>query len=117
MANSLFADIPSRLADELTEILVENQCVRIERIVSEGHKSDPGFWYDQEEHEWVLLLQGSATIEYDNGEIIKMVAGDYCLIAAHRKHRVVSTSSSEKTIWLAVFYKKENANEREWTQI
>ncbi|MFW2372791.1 MAG: cupin domain-containing protein [Gammaproteobacteria bacterium] len=111
MGNNLFADIPSQLPDELTEVLVESRCVRIERIVSEGHRSDQGFWYDQDEHEWVLLIQGSASIEYDNGELIKMAAGDYCLIPAHQKHRVKSTSKTEKTIWLAIFYKKENANE------
>ena len=27
--------------------------LRIERIVSEGHVSPEGFWYDQDEPEWV----------------------------------------------------------------
>ena len=109
MVNNLFEDIPSQLPDELTEVLVESRSLRIERIVSQSHASAENFWYDQEEHEWVLLLQGSASIEFDNGDVKHLSRGDCLLISAHQKHRVLSTSTSEKTIWLAVFYKKENA--------
>lgn len=103
MANNLFEDIPSQLADELTEVLVESRCVRIERIVSESHASAENFWYDQDEHEWVLLLQGSASIEFDNGDVKLLLQGDYLLIPAHQKHRVHSTSEQEQSIWLAIF--------------
>ena len=81
--------------------------VKIERIVSDGHASPEGFWYDQEQNEWVLLVAGSAvlSIEKETGiEQIELVPGDYLLIPAHQRHRVESTSKTEKTIWLAVFY-------------
>jgi cupin 2 domain-containing protein len=78
--------------------------LRLERIVSYGHNSAPGFWYDQEESEWVILLSGSAEIEFANGKIANLHAGDYLLIPAHTKHRVKSTSKKEKSVWLALFF-------------
>lgn len=78
--------------------------VRIERIVSAGHASDDGFWYDQNEHEWVMVLQGSAVLALQGQEDVHLVAGDYLNIPAHTRHRVVSTAKDQLTIWLAVFY-------------
>ncbi len=46
--NNLFADLSADLSEELVEVLAENKHVRIERIVSTGHASPDGFWYDQE---------------------------------------------------------------------
>jgi len=102
--DNLFSSIPSQLADELTEVLEQKPNLRIERIISDGHRSDQGFWYDQDEHEWVLMIQGAASIEFNNGDVKSLSQGDYLLIPAHQKHRVLSTSNSEKTIWLAVFF-------------
>lgn len=107
---NIYSDIPDQMPEELTETLLLASSVRIERIVSDGHASDVGFWYDQDEHEWVLVIQGEASIEFDTGGAINMTKGDYVLIPAHQKHRVKSTSNTEKTIWLAVFYNNENAN-------
>ena len=53
---NLFADIPNALPEELIEVLAENRHVRIDRIVSTGHASPEGFWYDQAE--WVVVLKG-----------------------------------------------------------
>ncbi|MEZ5945131.1 MAG: cupin domain-containing protein [Planctomycetaceae bacterium] len=102
---NLFDQIPDQLPDELVSILAENSNVRIERIVSQGHSSPDGFWYDQDEHEWVALLAGAATLRFADGEFVEMKAGDCVLIAAHRKHRVERTAASKATIWLAVFYR------------
>ena len=44
--NNLFSSLPTNLPQELTEVLAENKHVRIERIVSHGHVSPDGFWYD-----------------------------------------------------------------------
>ena len=102
-SRNLFAELPSDLPEELIEQLVDAPGVRIERIVSTGHASPPGFWYDQAETEWVVLLHGQATLEFeDEMQILK--PGDYVLIPAHRKHRVNSTSQTEPTVWLAVFF-------------
>jgi cupin 2 domain-containing protein len=100
---NLFENIPETLPDELMEVLAESPSVRVERIVSDGHASPEGFWYDQEQNEWVLLISGSAILEFGDHRL-EMNAGDHVLIPAHQKHRVASTSPSEKTIWLAVFY-------------
>lgn len=81
--------------------------VRIERIVSCGQASPPGFWYDQDEHEWVMVLQGRAGLQLE-GEAAPRVlnAGDHLLLPAHCRHRVESTASGEATIWLAVFWRE-----------
>ncbi len=77
--------------------------VRIERIVSHGHASEPGFWYQQNWDEWVLIIRGEAVLEYDTGSVA-MNAGDHVLIEAGKRHRVQSTSPNEPTIWLAVHW-------------
>jgi cupin 2 domain-containing protein len=107
MDGNLFQSIPDVLPEELGAVLAETDGVKIERIVSAGHASPEGFWYDQEENEWVMLLSGSAVLSIDNESGINQVAlrpGDYRLIPAHQRHRVESTSQTEKTIWLAVFF-------------
>ena len=76
---------------------------RIERIVSEGHVSPEGFWYDQGEPEWVALLQGTAELEFEDGRRHPMGAGDWLTIPAHERHRVAHTSSDPPCVWLAVF--------------
>lgn len=103
---NLFADIPDNLPDELTTVLSTSENVRIERIVSDGHSSSANFWYDQNEHEWVLVIQGAARIVFaDNSPPRELKAGDWLNIPAHQKHRVDWTSPDEPTIWLAVFFR------------
>jgi cupin 2 domain-containing protein len=100
---NLFSGIPARLPDELVETLHTAGELRIERIVSAGHTSPPGFWYDQSQHEWVVLLRGATRLQFEDG-LVELHAGDYAHIAAHRRHRVEWTTPDEPTIWLAVFY-------------
>jgi cupin 2 domain-containing protein len=101
---NLFDTTNQRLPDELVSTLVNRPGLRIERIVSQGHNSPNGFWYDQDEHEWVVLLQGAATLRYEES-IVALRPGDWQLIPAHRKHRVDWTDPEQTTIWLAVFYR------------
>lgn len=104
-AGDLFADIPESLRDELVGTILKTSNIRIERIVSHGHCSPEGFWYDQDEHEWVILLKGSAGLRFeDQSEIITMHPGNYINIEKHRRHRVEWTDSGQETIWLAVHY-------------
>ena len=104
--NTLFDDIPTDLPEELHEVLADKKHVRIERIVSTGHASPDGFWYDQEEHEWVVVLKGEAKLLFEgDDEAMHMKPGDFVNIPAHRKHRVEWTTPDEPTVWLAVFYK------------
>ncbi len=102
---SIFASIPTPLPEELSETLAGSRTVRIERIVSWGHCSPAGFWYDQEQNEWVLLLRGGAGISLENTEeIMELKAGDYLNIPAHVRHRVEWTADNEATVWLAIYY-------------
>lgn len=103
---NLLTNIPTSLAEELIEVLVQNKAIRIERIVSTGHSSPDNFWYDQEEHEWVVVLKGEARLLFEEDiESVDLKPGDHINIPAHRKHRVEWTTLSEPTVWLAVFYK------------
>lgn len=100
---NLFTDLPSTFPEELVEVLAKNQHVHIERIVSTGHASPEGFWYDQDEAEWVVVLKGKAKLLFEDRETVEMTPGDHVLIPAHRKHRVEWTAPDEPTVWLAVF--------------
>ena len=100
---NLLSNLPQNLPEELTTVLQEGHGVRIERIISTGHKSPPDFCYDQPENEWVLLLQGAARLRFED-RVVEMMPGDSINIPAHQKHRVEWTSPDEPTVWLAVFY-------------
>ena len=103
--SNLFADLPQHLPNELFTTLLEAASVRIERIVSHGHASPPDFWYDQDQHEWVLVLKGTARLRFEGDEQpVKLKTGDFINIPAHKKHRVEWTTPEEPTIWLAVHY-------------
>jgi cupin 2 domain-containing protein len=102
--NNLHADIPAQLPRELVEILAEGEGAAVKRIVSRGHASGEEFWYDQDEHEWVLLVAGAARLQFEH-ETVELRPGDFLNIPAHRKHRVAWTAPDEPTIWLAVFYR------------
>ena len=78
--------------------------VRIERIVSHGHASPEGFWYDQDQHEWVVVLKGAARLCFEGREQVELKQGDFLNIPVHKRHRVEWTTPEEPTIWLAVFY-------------
>lgn len=106
LRDNLFAKLAATTSEELVEILAENRHVRIERIVSTGHASPEGFWYDQEDAEWVVVLKGEAKLLFDGEtEPITMHPGDHVLIPAHRKHRVQWTTLDEPIVWLAVPYR------------
>ncbi|MGF1755137.1 cupin domain-containing protein [Vibrio makurazakiensis] len=101
---NLLSDIPSQLPDEIFEDLVATPNVRIERILSKGHSSPEQGWYDQSENEWVMVLQGTGTLVFEDGRQIVLNTGDYINIPAHDKHKVASTDEEQVTVWLAVFY-------------
>lgn len=102
---NLFADIPDTLPAELVSFLVEQDGIRIERIVSRGHAEPRHGWFDQTEHEWVNVLSGAARLEFEGGKQQQLGKGDHVLISAGTKHRVAWTDPNVDTIWLAVFWK------------
>ncbi len=106
--SNIFNNIPKHLPQELTQNLWRTRQVTVERIVSRGHCSAKGFWYDQSWDEWVLLLSGKARIEFkDEPELTQLGPGDHLLIPAHVQHRVAWTEPRTDTIWLAVHLNKD----------
>lgn len=105
---NLFRDLPTGAATgERIDHLLDRPGLRVERIVSTGQASPPDFWYDQSEHEWVLLLQGAAelTVAMPDGlRTVQLTPGDSLELPAHRRHRVVSTCADPPTLWLALFW-------------
>ncbi|MBT4329498.1 MAG: cupin domain-containing protein [Gammaproteobacteria bacterium] len=102
--NNLLTTIPDEVEQELFDELIHSDNVRIERIVSKGQSSPESGWYDQDEQEWVVVLQGGGVIQFEDGDEVKLSSGDYINIPAHRRHRVAWTAPDCVTIWLAVFY-------------
>ena len=103
--HNLFSELPSETSSEQFVELLARQQIRIERIVSHGHASPPGFWYDQPYGEWVVVLRGQARLRFEDEVAPRMLkAGDFIDIAPHRRHRVDSTHPNAPTIWLAVHY-------------
>jgi cupin 2 domain-containing protein len=103
--DNLFADLPRTVPAERVDVLVREGRMRLERIVSTGHATPPGEWYDQDAHEWVTLLAGSAGVRFeDSGATVALRPGDHLLIAPHRRHRVDWTDPHQPTVWLALHY-------------
>jgi cupin 2 domain-containing protein len=99
---NIFADLPADAAEEQLTDLLARPGLRIERIVSTGQASPPGFWYDQAHDEWVILLRGGAGLAIDGEAEMRLVPGDYVFLPAHKRHRVTWTDVSAPTVWLAV---------------
>ncbi len=102
---NIHLSLPIDLKTEVFEDIVHAPGVRIERIVSLGHTSPESGWYDQDENEWVMVIQGGGEITFEDGAVCKLSKGDYLTIPAGRKHRVSWTDPDQITLWLAVFYK------------
>lgn len=103
MKGELLADVPADLPEELIEPILRRRDLRIERIVSLGHASPADFWYDQAEHEFVVLLQGAARLQFED-ETVELTPGSFVDIPARRRHRVAWTDPNQPTIWLAIHY-------------
>lgn len=106
MLHNIFAALPPLPGDEeIFQTLLSLPGMKIERIISTGQASPPGFWYDQEQTEWVIVLKGHASLRFaDESEPRTMVPGDFVTIPAHRRHRVDWTDPNEHTVWLAVHH-------------
>ena len=101
---NIFESIHEKFDKEVFEDLLKKDGVRIERILSQGQTSPENGWYDQDEHEWVMVLQGAGIITFEDGREVKMEKGDFLNIPNHHKHKVSWTDPDQVTVWLAVFY-------------
>ena len=105
MTDNLYDHLPGQGLEEQFLELLSRPGLRIERIVSTGQASPPGFWYDQPEGEWVAVLAGEARLRFADEDSPRLLgAGDFLDIAPHRRHRVEWTHPSQPTVWLAVHY-------------
>lgn len=103
IVKNVFADHDPASDGEYFSTLCENSSVKIEKIVSHSHSSPAGFWYDQDGDEWVIVLRGTAALEFTDGQIVEMSEGDYVNIPRSVRHRVARTG--KHTVWLAVHLK------------
>jgi len=101
---NIFEGLPDKLDSELFDTLAKKGDLKIERIVSKGHVSPESGWYDQAQDEWVIVLQGEATISFETDVDVHLGIGDHINIPAHTKHKVSWTTPKIETIWLAVHY-------------
>lgn len=103
--HNLFADLPGQQTQEQFTELLRRPGLKIERIVSTGQANPPGFWYEQTEGEWVVVLQGEAKlIIEDEAAPRDLQAGDFVDIPPGCRHRVEWTDPDGPTVWLAVHY-------------
>jgi cupin 2 domain-containing protein len=104
-SGNLLRALPRDGGEEIVTPLVSSPALRIERIVSTGQASPPGFWYEQDWTEWVLLICGAAELRID-GEAAprRLAAGDYLLLPPRLRHRVEWTQAEPPTVWLAVHW-------------
>lgn len=104
---NLFDDLPAGcVTTEIFDVLLQRPGLCIERIISTGQASPPGFWFDQARAEWVLLLRGAARLRFeDEAGDRQLAAGDFLYIAPHRRHRVEWTAEPV-TLWLAIHFEE-----------
>lgn len=100
-----FTKVPAKSDEELFESIFDSRNVLIERIVSTGQVTPDGIWLEEDYDEWVILLQGNSKIKFDEGKTIEMEKGDYIVIPANTKHKVIHTSEIPYCIWLAIHIK------------
>jgi cupin 2 domain-containing protein len=102
-AGNLLAGLPEPGDDEFSELLRSFPGIRLERIVSHGNVSPEGFWYDQDDDEWVVVIAGEAELEIEGERALRRLRrGDWLFLPAHCRHRVVGTAEDRPTVWLAV---------------
>ena len=87
---------------ETFQTLLDHPGIRLERILSNGQASEEGFWYDQKNPEWVMLVRGDAVLRFDPGGDAPLKTGDFLLIPANTRHRVESVSAD--AVWLALHF-------------
>ena len=110
MAN-IFDNLPHNLSEEHVLDLLHRPELRIERIVSYGHRSPVSGWYDQAEDEWVLILKGAGSLAFADGRELTLGVGDFIHIPAHTLHKVSHTQPDGITVWLAIFFNSTPLND------
>jgi cupin 2 domain-containing protein len=109
-AGNIFAQLPPSLSEEVFQEIIHGERFRLERIISSGQATPGGQWYDQEQHEWVVLLSGAAGLRFEGEEGLQVLhPGNFVKIPAHTRHRVEWTDEKQSTVWLALHYSESEA--------
>jgi|SRR5579859_6281727 len=103
-SGNLYRKTSPRPDVETIDSILKSRNFRVERIVSLGHASPEGFWYQQVDAEWVAVLEGRARLRFQDGTVLELNRGDYVLIPAGERHRVDWTDPNSPTIWLAIHF-------------
>lgn len=104
-ASNLLADANGGAGEEREDLLCSGPGWRLVRIHSNASRSPEGFWYVQEEHEWLTLLRGSAVLRLaDPDQLLDLSVGDQLVLPAGRRHRVERTDPHPGTTWLALYW-------------
>lgn len=93
---NIFDTITPQTNENFTTLL-EHKNIKINRVVSSDNVEP--IEYIQEEDEWLVLLEGEATLRIENEEK-KLSKGDTLFIPAKVPHTVLKTKAG--TIWLTV---------------
>ena len=102
---NIYSQIPVELQEELFEEIAHGGSFKLQRIISKGHSTPEGEWYDQEMDEWAVLLKGSAGVLIEGEtQVVTLKPGDYLHLPAHQRHRVEWTHPDTQTVWLALHY-------------
>lgn len=96
----LFNSNSANRSQEQFDTLFKNEKVHIQKIISHGQASSN--WYDQEQDEWVCVIEGAGTLAFEDGRTVRLEKGAFIYIPAHTKHQVIYTATP--TIWLAVHF-------------
>lgn len=109
-SGNLLAGLPragERCPEEEFLPLLRLPGLRILRIVSTGHTTPADEWYDQSDHEWVLVVKGEGRLRVEGETELRILReGDFIHLPAHRRHRVEHTDPDQPTVWLAIHYNK-----------
>lgn len=103
-AGNLIDGLPANSRDEIVSVLLKQGTTEIERIVSFGQATPEGEWYDQDWHEWVVVIEGSAVLRFEDDSVVEMKKGSYMDLPAHCRHRVEHTSTEPPCVWLAIHF-------------
>jgi|SRR3990172_9807156 len=99
---NIFADAPKNIDGEFVKRVSLSKDITVEGIIS-SESNVRSEIYDQNEWEFVVLLEGYAKLEFEDGNQVEMRKGDYIHIPPHSKHRILKTDKDTK--WLCMFYK------------
>jgi len=102
--HNIFENIPKPSKEEFVQTILTNTTLKIQRIVSNGHISPKEGWYKAKTDEWVILLEGEATLSFKNANDVQLIVGDFLNIEANSEHKVSWTKENCNTVWLVVHY-------------